>query len=247
MKTLTKHAHSGQAIFAILAMLLAIPSALADDLAKIDRTIGKQPTYTTKHPKYCLVVPDPAAKTRIWLVLDGEALYVDRNGNGDLTDDGGKIEPHPVFLTGLRVPGQKEPRSLRYECDAGQDWQISVLTIDGNYVQVDVKDKRRGRDFSCSSDAEGPLQFADTPGKAPIICCSPLAIRLSGAASLPRGDKPANLMINIGAKGFGAGTSGSINVSGVPAGKHPVAEIEFPDRNQPGQTIKLKVVLDQRC
>jgi WD40 repeat protein len=33
----------------------------------------------------------PEAKTRIWLVLDGKTLYVDRNGNGDLTEDGEKV------------------------------------------------------------------------------------------------------------------------------------------------------------
>jgi hypothetical protein len=31
------------------------------------------------------------AKSRIWLVLDGQNLYVDKNGNGDLIEAGEKV------------------------------------------------------------------------------------------------------------------------------------------------------------
>ncbi len=66
--------------------------AWAVDYAKIDRTIAKRPTYQSKAPKYCLLVFGPEADTRVWLVLDGEVLYVDRNGNGDLTEDGERAQ-----------------------------------------------------------------------------------------------------------------------------------------------------------
>jgi len=33
----------------------------------------------------------PEAKDRVWLVHDGDVLYVDRNGNGDLTDPGDRV------------------------------------------------------------------------------------------------------------------------------------------------------------
>jgi hypothetical protein len=67
-------------------------SLAADAPLKIDRTIGKEPVYKSKAPKYGLLVFGPQAKDRIWLVLDGDTLYVDRNGDGDLTDPGEKIE-----------------------------------------------------------------------------------------------------------------------------------------------------------
>src|SRR5262249_46830849 len=65
-------------------------SASAADLAKIDRTIAREPAYQAK-PKYCLLVFGPEAKTRVWLVQDGEVLYVDRNGNGDLTEPAERV------------------------------------------------------------------------------------------------------------------------------------------------------------
>jgi WD40 repeat protein len=72
-----------------LALVLSIPTtALAIDPAKIDRKIGKEPVYQTKAPKYGLLVFGSEAKDKVWLVWDGDKLYVDRNGNGDLTDPG---------------------------------------------------------------------------------------------------------------------------------------------------------------
>src|SRR5262245_56037585 len=67
-----------------------LASAAAGDLRDIERKIVKEPQYKTK-PRYCLLVFGPEAKTRVWLVVDGDALYVDRNSNGDLTEDGEKV------------------------------------------------------------------------------------------------------------------------------------------------------------
>jgi hypothetical protein len=58
---------------------------------KVDRTLAKEPAYQTKAPRYGLLVFGPEGKDRVWLVHDGDALYVDRNGNGDLTEPGEKV------------------------------------------------------------------------------------------------------------------------------------------------------------
>lgn len=72
--------------------------AVADGLDRIDRSIVRQPVYTSKAPKYCLLVFGPKAETRVWLVLDlaydplrekpgtQDVLYADLTGDGDLTD-----------------------------------------------------------------------------------------------------------------------------------------------------------------
>src|SRR5262245_61362635 len=67
----------------VAAMLPA--TAAAADLTKIDRTLRKEPAYKNG-PKYCLLVFGTKADFRVWLVQDGDTLYVDRNGNGDLTE-----------------------------------------------------------------------------------------------------------------------------------------------------------------
>jgi hypothetical protein len=71
-------------------IVFCAPPLSAADLTHIERKIAKEPIYKSK-PKYCLLVFGPDAKTRVWLVRDGDTLYVDRNGNGDLTEAGEKI------------------------------------------------------------------------------------------------------------------------------------------------------------
>src|SRR5579884_1450394 len=73
------------ALFTLAVSLWAVGFGHAGqvDLRKIDRTIRKEPAYQTKSPKYCLLVFGPEARSKAWLVLDGDTLYVDRHCNGD--------------------------------------------------------------------------------------------------------------------------------------------------------------------
>src|SRR5687768_13047048 len=84
------------------------------DLARIERTVKREPTYKAK-PQYCLLALGPKADKRVWLVMAGELLYVDTKGAGDL-NDAERITPQRVCVTGLVEPGEKEPRVLRYPC-----------------------------------------------------------------------------------------------------------------------------------
>src|SRR5437016_5954005 len=77
-------------IWAAGLILAALPCVGAADLATIDRRIAKEPAYKSK-PRYCLLVFGPKAKMRLWLVLDGDVIYADRNGNSNLTEPDKKI------------------------------------------------------------------------------------------------------------------------------------------------------------
>jgi len=76
-----------QLLVALIAALAASVASAADP-SKINRSIAKEPAYTTKAPRYLLLAFGPDAADRVWLVLDGDTLHVDRNGNGDLTEAG---------------------------------------------------------------------------------------------------------------------------------------------------------------
>src|SRR5262245_28720533 len=82
-------------MLSLICTLLVVGStaitARGADLSKIDRAIAKEPLYKGK-PEYCLLVFGPEARTRVWLVRDGGVLYVDRNGNGDLTEEGEQVK-----------------------------------------------------------------------------------------------------------------------------------------------------------
>ena len=69
------------------------------DLASVDNKITKEPEYVSKQPLYGLVVIGAEAEIRYWMVLDKSAedgdkydvVYVDFNGNGDLTEPKEKV------------------------------------------------------------------------------------------------------------------------------------------------------------
>ncbi|HZU35941.1 MAG TPA: hypothetical protein VFA18_08535 [Gemmataceae bacterium] len=182
---------------AIAASSMAAGAAFAG-AGNIDRSIGKQPTYRTA-PRYGLLVFGPKRGDRIWLVRDGDLLYVDRNGNGDLTDPGEKIlaENHPQTLPeeertysfnvgditvgrmthkGLRVhfaPLALLPQGLPHLKAALQ--KNSKAMVAAIEVEVDVPGLRGGgtggrlKFMAGPVDLNGVLQFGDSPKHAPVV------------------------------------------------------------------------------
>jgi hypothetical protein len=170
------------------------------DLSRIDRTIRKEPTYQSKSPKYCLLVFGPKAETRVWLVLDmvsepwqadGEknALYVDRNGDGDLTEPGKRVACIMREKQGPRVSFSRKPSVTYAPCfhvreiverDGTTGHTDLLLEVDSymqDYRPCSLRLTVSGRGMQ---SAGGPLlRFADRPGDAPIVHFNgPLTVRL---------------------------------------------------------------------
>jgi hypothetical protein len=80
--------HKSTCWLALSVMLLGaswtVGGQATPDLSQIERGIGKEPAYQEK-PRYLLLVFGPEAKHKVWLVLDGKTLYVDRHATGDLS------------------------------------------------------------------------------------------------------------------------------------------------------------------
>jgi RNA polymerase sigma factor (sigma-70 family) len=138
------------------------------DLAKIDRTIRKEPAYHNK-PRYCLLVLGQKAETRIWLVIDGETLFVDRNGNGNLTEEGKQLAGKRPVSPGIlefhvgpftEADGKtKHSDLIVYEYFARQYGHL-VNTV----AVMDVLGIR-----GQTTNGEDDCAFADSPKDAPII------------------------------------------------------------------------------
>ena len=187
--------------FALTASLWAVGLGHAGqaDLGKIERTIRKEPAYQTKSPKYCLLVFGPDAKTKVWLVLDGDTLYVDRNCNGDLTEEGERVE-----LPRFEKPEGRGMFAAQREVKAGdiRDGRFTHTGLEITEVRLAPGYKPKGRDeemfqqlarsnpggwlysvsvsvelrlgqgrvqFTAVADTQGFLQFAESPTAAPVI------------------------------------------------------------------------------
>ncbi len=139
---------------AVVWLLTTMPTAAAaGDPPKPDRTLGKQPDYQTKAPRYGLLVFGPEGKDRVWLVQDGDALYVDRNGNGDLTDPGEKV-------------AAEKPKGA-YVPDEGEfSFEIGDLTVGGRAhkgVRVSVSRVSRYQHASIANRADIKAALAKDP------------------------------------------------------------------------------------
>ena len=172
-------------ICALFLANIAAVSAAAVDLTKIDRTIAKEPAYKAK-PKYCLLVFGQEAKMRVWLVLDGDVLYVDRNGNGDLTEKG-ELEADPdgaYHLGHITEPG-------------GQTKHIGLL----------VRREKDGMVLSCTRtkgkypQRSGHVVFASRSQEAPVIHFNgPVSVRFSSAEAPTDGGKVGSPAVDASPK-----------------------------------------------
>jgi hypothetical protein len=259
-----------------LGALLVGSPLLAADLSKLDRTLVKQPVYTSK-PKYCLLVFGPEAKTRIWLVHDGDTLYVDRNGNGDLTEPGeeihakvderlasepgvydfeaGDIAEEKLLHKGLRCGTFKADHLANSDADVKEflakkpDGRPYILTID-----VDMPGAKgeglggRVEQLAGFRDINGLLVFAERPEDAPIVHFrGPLTVTLYAKQQLTIG-RQKQLDLAVGTPGLGAGTTALVAYEGlIPRNVHPRVAIEFPPERKGSVPLRELYELKERC
>jgi hypothetical protein len=127
----------------LAAVFVLAANAPAADLTKIERRIAKEPVYQTKSPRYCLVVFGEDAATRVWLVLDGDTLYVDRNANGDLTEPDEKVTLAPFKERQGGVVGAERQivaGSIRTGPNTKQDLLLMQLRVAKNVKDAKATD-----------------------------------------------------------------------------------------------------------
>jgi hypothetical protein len=258
----------------VLGLLIFVPLAVrGEDLTKIERTIRKEPTYRTK-PAYCLLVFGPDAKTKVWLVQDGSTLYVDRHGNGDLTEPANKVEAEKngagegsyAFNVGNIHDGVRLHKNLLVSVSnlsggAARDEAIKSLLArnpgaKGYYISIDTDmpswkgggaGGRVQQQLFCM-DARGVLQFADKPQDAPVIHFGgPWEITLYRPQSLIVG-RQIDLVLGVGTPGVGPGTTAWIAYEGViPNDVFPTLAITYPSRQPGGRPVVARYELKRRC
>jgi len=235
----------------LLPLLLACSSLAAAplDLADIDRTIQQEPAYQ-EEPGYCLLVFGPCADTRVWLIQDGETLYVDCNANGDLTESAESFRP--INHRDLNGAG------------GYRDWKYEV----GDLTPAPRKAKHTGLKLTYFEKAGEPaaqvisvlvngavLQYAGwgpliAPRRedAPVIHFGgPVVCRTlrGGAVSLSKTSNELHLC--FGTPGLGKRAFAFVGYEAVPEDVRPMVEIEWPAVDLGSPAVRTKVTLDQRC
>jgi hypothetical protein len=228
--------------------LLAGGQTTAADLTKIPRTITTEPAYKTK-PKYCLVVFGAGAKSRLWLVLDGDVLYVDKNGNGDLTETGKSLRytKEKLNVSDPAYPLREYRKfSLGDVVDGGRTYtrvevghtilkdKFEVKTEFGKEMaRLRQKDTGLTR-LGIHAIRNGKVRIqalayaADSPEQAPIVHIDgPLTLKPYDVSGLIRGTKPFEFYAVVGTQGLGEDTFAILDYTEIPESAKPVVEIDF--------------------
>jgi len=218
---------------AMACLALWALSASGGGADKVDRRIAKEPAYRTKTPKYCLLVFGPEARTRVWLVLDGDTLYADLNGNGDLTEEGERFAASPAGYFKVESVTEKDGKTkhkLWLAPEGPPQYQVG-MEINGKFDQFSrVAFADRPQDAPVCH-FNGPLRVFLRPPEAPLYAGQESLIRI-GIGTMPC-DKQAGGV--------------SVDCRTVPKDAHPVAELTFPGRQPMAKPITVRVLLSQRC
>ncbi len=245
-----------RALLTFACLMVWCPASTpAADLTKIDRTIAKEPAYQSKAQKYGLLVFGPKAEKRVWLVLDGDTLYVDTNGNGDLTEAGKKVKVQtpnqdPATYEDIDILDDgKTKQKLKFALYGWFDYQKGKEEA----AQPSVTVSWGGRWYGAWGDGESPLVFSNRPQDAPILHVGgPLAMGFESRFSYTFTKKAKGtfeLAVGVGTKGLGKGAFTHLTYwnDGIPKDAKPTAELEFPNKAASGRPIKVKLVLKERC
>jgi hypothetical protein len=212
-----------------------------------DRAIAKEPVYESKEPRFCQLVFGPEAKHSVWLVIDGDHLYVDRNGNGNLTEEGKRFLRRPAFLGGGFVMpelaiGDGPPTytnlivywSPQPSGQQKKEFPVEVL-VDVNKQYCQWADFRaiagRAKDAPVIQFG-GPLEMILHADEAPIPA--------------PEKERPIGAVIGTrSSTGHLAMVRNDRNLA-PNSDIHPLAEITFPAKAG-ADPVPIKLTLDQRC
>ena len=253
----------------------AAATAAAQNLSKVQRVIGKEPVYRSETVRYCLLVFGPQAKTKVWLVQDDSRLFVDRNGNGDLTESGEEIAPETgeehsaighFFRCGDIAEGSRLHKSLHVgviplKDHASPDPRVAELLKQnpdavGYAISLDVDlpafrgNGLNGRVEHLVSlrDVNGFLEFGESPESAPVIHFGgPWKITLFDRPVLKVGHE-SDVYLAIGTPGLGAGTTAFVGYEKlVPPEAHPQVSLTLPNAGEAGEKTKKVYQLKERC
>jgi hypothetical protein len=227
------------------------PLVSLPDLSKVDRSLI-EPKGLVK-PRYCLLVFGPQAKTRVWIVEDGKKLYVDRNANGDLTDDGEACTPTErreskrIGEDGKEVPYREWtylPGDLTPDDQSGKHTGLKLVCWQEGTEPVHYEVSIWVGGVTLQYAGWGPL-FADSRDAAVVVHFGgPVLAKPLRGSALRLGGEHQELHFCLGTPGLGSHSFAFVGLETVPSAVRPVAQVAWPTE---AGVLKESFVLVRRC
>lgn len=234
---------------AVLAGVAAPASAV--DYAKLDRALKKEPAYASKAPQYALLVFGPEAELRVWCVLDGEAVYLDRNADGDLTTAGERFDSDKdIKDVPLADPDGVTKYTIRH-VQVRRDEEAKRTDLDVNVaVKSPAVEYRQYSDAVPTADAKSaPVSHFHGP-----LTAGPQTVswKVPPGTRLKTGARPTDLRSMVGTMSAEFGcwvVVESLHGSkpAFPDGVRPVIDIEFAPETPGAPPVGRRYQLDKLC
>jgi hypothetical protein len=222
-----------------------VPEALRN----LDRAIRKEPKYAGT-PLYLLLAFGPEARFKVWVVLDTDTLYVDRNGNGDLTEEGEQVglgsvpgvEPNPrapAFLVGDLTDTAGAAKHT--------DFFFSAIRMSTGSVFTKLGLRVNGKTLQMAGPTD--LRIVESPNEARVVHFGGkvvTAVPSYTMRSTPDAGTPTDFRVQVGTPGVGPGSFASFGNDGLADEVAPVAEFEFAPAAG-GAPQRVVLPLTERC
>src|SRR5262245_47036639 len=147
---------------------------------------------------------------RVWLVLDGKDLYVDRNGDGDLTDAAERVE----FFNGQLI--RFDGIDLRRAGGKVHSFFLRMWVKDSGRIDITVNRKValpnrlapwKETQTEMAGFTESDFRFADRPQDAPIVHMDgPLTLKPRDTKQVFVRGGTTHFPVMVGTQGLGKGT-----------------------------------------
>ena len=232
----------------------------------------KEPQYRHE-PRYALLVFGPQRQQRVWMVLDGETLYVDRNGNGDLTEPDERLEPINPADRGIHFADRGGHELFEFTVRVGatetSKFQLDHWIRPESFTQIDEKWHANWLEWrwehSLLSRLEGlgqgqtQLVFMPKPADAHVCALDgPLTfvVRTPQHQVLKHGEAGSDLAFNIVVMGrphrgaekqFSYFFYNRLTTKEVPEAAYLDVEIEYPAKVPNAPPLRRRYLLKQRC
>ena len=220
--------------------------AATNVVSHIDSTILKEPAYLST-PKYSLIALGTSGDVKVWMVEDDKRLFVDKNANGDLTDDG-----PPIYPSNVRDIGANR-WDFEYLLDAITPTDASRHT---NFVlrrwNYDGKEDSYG--LSLSVAGKLPMYagwfgtfWSTNRETAPVIHFGgPFTPDLLRRTEFTIGETQQRLSLCFINPGSGPGAESRLSIAALPVFVVPELTIEWPTADG-GTPLRTSYALTQRC
>jgi hypothetical protein len=210
------------------------------------RRLVKEPEYA-ESPRYVLLAFGVEQPVSVWMVEDGRKLYLDRNANGDLTDDGPPQEPGEMRTW---APDNWDfAYNLKYFVLPNGSRQTAFRLARWNYGP----DKLEGYGLSVTLDGQTPMYagwtefWSESAASAEVIHFGgrlrPILLR---SKEFVLSSKLDRLSIGLVHRGANKAADSRLSIDALPASIVPEVTISWPvATGEPA--LQTRHLLTERC